>query len=300
MGPAMRSLLLLLSLAAAAFSAAVVPPVAVEDNEVGVEGRGASGGGDGAGWRLAVKVLADCTERGDLVSCLGVKTAAALGRAARMSDIKLADGVSFVRTGAAEDRDGGRALASEADMQNAIDSQEPASRSDRLVDLLMEAAGRFLRTHSLQFKLPDEIPGQIQRALQDEGRGKKKKLLKALLPILLGVGAKMLLLVPLGLLVVGVLAFKALIVSKIALVLGAVLAVQKFLRGGSGGSGGGWAGAGASGGGWSSAPAAVGSGWSAGGASSGPGAAPGGWGRSLEGDAQEMAYSAHAPRPHQD
>ncbi|XP_047112082.1 uncharacterized protein LOC124788843 [Schistocerca piceifrons] len=185
-------------------------------------------------------------------------------------------------------------------MQNAIDSQEPASRTDRLVDLMMEATGRFLRTHSLQFKLPDEIPGQIQRALQDEGRGKKKKLLKALLPILLGVGAKMLLLVPLGLLVVGVLAFKALIVSKIALVLGAVLAVQKFLRGGSGGSGGGWAGAGASGGGWSSAPAAVGSGWSAGGASSGPGGAPGGWGRSLEGDAQEIAYSAHAPRPHQD
>lgn len=294
----MRSALLLLPLAAAVMSAAVAPPPSVEDNEVGVEGRADA---DGAGWRLAVKVFADCAERGDVVSCLGVKTAAALGRAARMADIRLADGVSFVRVGQADDRDGGRALASELDLQNAIDSQEPAQRSDRLVDLLMEAAGRFLRTHSLQFKLPDEIPGQIQRALQDEGRGKKKKLLKALLPILLGVGAKMLLLVPLGLLFLGVLAFKALVFSKIALILGAVLAVQKFLRGGSGGSGG-WASGGGAGGGWSSAPAAVGSGWSAGGASSGPGAAPGGWGRSLgaEGDAHEVAYSAHVPRPHQD
>lgn len=121
------------------------------------------------------------------------------------------------------------------------------------------------------------------------------------MPLLLGIGAKLMLLLPLGIAAIGFLALKALLVSKLALVLGAVLAVQKLLGGKGGGSGGGGWSSGASSGGWSSAPAvggysaggsSLGGGWSSGGASSGPGASSG-WSRSI--DAQQMAYAAQAP-----
>lgn len=68
------------------------------------------------------------------------------------------------------------------------------------------------------------------------GRGKKKlkKLKKLLGPILLGLGSKIFALLPLFLVGLAFLAFKALIVSKIALVLAGVLAVSKMMSGGGG------------------------------------------------------------------
>jgi hypothetical protein len=129
----------------------------------------------------------------------------------------------------------------------------------------------------------------------------KKKMLKALMPILLGIGAKLLLVIPIGIAIVGFLAIKALLVSKLALLLAGFLALQKLLGGGGLGSLGGkngWPAGGSSGwntggSGWSNA--APSSSWS----TSGSGSSSGYY-RSFDSgaavDAHQMAYKAQVPK----
>lgn len=157
-----------LALAYAAVAALAVPLAAVEENEV--EEPRAAGVDD---WRLVYKVLGECAEK-DMVSCLGVKAVAMLERAARAEDISLAEGVAFVRTAPVEDR-GGRALASEAELQSALDAPGTQDRGSRLIDMILDAAARFLKSHSLQLRLPQEIPAQL-RALQEDGESKNNKI----------------------------------------------------------------------------------------------------------------------------
>jgi hypothetical protein len=127
----------------------------------------------------------------------------------------------------------------------------------------------------------------------------KKKIFKALLPILFGIGAVLLLLAPVGIFIVGFLAVKALAVSKIALLIAGFVALQKLLGSGFGGFGGGKNGWSTGGSGWNS----IGSGWNS--------ASPGGWSTSASGassgyyrsfdssapvDAHQMAYKAQVPQ----
>lgn len=65
----------------------------------------------------------------------------------------------------------------------------------------------------------------------DAGRGKLKK---SLLPIIIGIAAKVFALIPLALGGLALIATKALIIAKIAFVIAAVIGLQKVL-GGSGG-----------------------------------------------------------------
>lgn len=143
------------------------------------------------------------------------------------------------------------------------------------------------------------------------GRGKLKKMLG---PLLLGLGSKIFALVPIFLVGLAILAFKALVVSKIALVLAVLLTASKMM-GGGGGLGGGLGGLGVLGkvaslssgaggllgGGGSSGYASTGSGggyansgstaqgWSGAGNSAYP------YARSYD-EAQDLAYSAHDPQ----
>ncbi|XP_067007007.1 uncharacterized protein [Anabrus simplex] len=258
-----------------------------EDNEV--DGRSSTEDGN---WKIVAKILDDCAEK-DMTSCLGVKAVTALERAARMRNIDLMDGVSLVKTSEAEAS--GRALVTENDVQNSLD-QEPSQKTARLIDMIFEAAARFLKTHSIQFRLPQAVPEQIQRAL-DEGRG-KKKILKTLLPLILGIGAKLLLLIPAGIGLIGLIAVKAFFVSKLALLIAGAIAIQKLLGGGGlGGFGKNSLGSGGSGG-WSSGGSAgySGAGYGTGGWSTGSGSS-GGWSRSLDdADAHQMAFKAQIPQ----
>lgn len=117
----------------------------------------------------------------------------------------------------------------------------------------------------LQVKLPS--PSDLQRSFE-EARGKKKKNSSGmlLLPLILG-GT----LVPLALGALALLAGKALIVSKLALILAAIIGIKKLLSGGGGGH--------------DSGHVEV----VAGGHS--------GWGRAYnKEEAQQLAYSSYAPK----
>lgn len=150
----------------------------------------------------------------------------------------------------------------------------------------MDSLANFVESHSLEVKFPKEASQSVARAIE-EGRGKLKKVAG---PLLLAFGAKLIALVPLFLGGLIFLAIKALIVSKIAFVLAAILGLQKF---GGGGAGLGLlskvtgAGAGAGLGGWSS-------GAQTGGWSSGSGIAsqyP--YARNYD-TAQDLAYNAYS------
>ncbi|XP_063229137.1 uncharacterized protein LOC134534585 [Bacillus rossius redtenbacheri] len=272
--------------------------VQVSDNEIpsgAAEDRGFAAAAEDPAWRYAGRVLDACGDK-ELAACLGAKAVAALGRAEAAPRIALLPGLALVRSADAPARDA-KALASEAEVHNSLEQGAAAGdQVGRLADMLLEAAARFFRSHVLQFRLPEGAAQPLQRAL-DEGRG-KKKILKTLMPLIMGIGLKLMALLPIGLGVIGLLAAKALLVSKVALILAGVLAAQKLLGSGGGlsglGSAAGWA-SGNSGGGWSSSPpAAAAAGW----ASSGPGSSS--YYRSFDADAaasaHDIAYKAQAPQ----
>ncbi|KAF6208867.1 hypothetical protein GE061_014609 [Apolygus lucorum] len=219
----------------------------------------------------------DCGSRSDVTTCLGARAIAALDRAARMNDIPVFEGVTLVKE---NDFRAGRALMTPEQIEESL-PENAEERSSRLVDLAYDSALRFLQSHSLQIKMPQGAPENFQRAL-DEGRAKLKK---KILPIVMLIGAKLVTLLPLALGAIGLMAIKALFVGKLALVLAAIIAFQKFFSGG--------AGAGLSS--FSKAPV---SDWSSGGGSQG-------WSNSYSGGsgpyrrsmtaAHDLAYSAQAP-----
>lgn len=165
---------------------------------------------------------------------------------------------------------------------------DSTEKNGRLWDMALESASNFMGTHNLQFKLPAETTVNMARAIE-EGRGKLKKIAG---PLILAVGAKLIALIPIFLGGLALLAVKALVVAKIALVLAAVLGFQKFAGSSGGGlnllskvSGGG--------GGQQSygAPAGgSGQGWS-----SGAGVASAQYPYARSYDAQDLAYNAQAP-----
>ncbi|XP_053679669.1 uncharacterized protein LOC128730620 [Anopheles nili] len=250
---------------------------------------------------MMAKYFGPCLESDEMGTCFAVKGITALNRAARAANIELAPGVTFARDPAVPAERTGKAIS-----ENEITSTLPADadqKTDALFDLAIDSAKRLFSARSIQFKLPEETTETIARSLE-EGRllKKGKKLKKVLGPLVLALGGKLFALLPLFLGAVALLAVKALLVSKVAFVMAAVLAAQKFLGGGAGGSplnllskvaggsSGGVVGGGASAGagGWSSGASA--GGWSNTGAAS----AQYPYARSYD-TAQELAYSAQVP-----
>ena len=166
----------LLSLIILSSFATAVPTVSSEgknvaDNEV-VKGKGILG--DEGNWNFMMKLLDDCADK-DFFSCMGVKLVTAMDKAGKMSDIKVFDGVSLVKTQDLDDGTRGRALLTEEEVQNSLD-HDPAQKTSRLLEFLVEVASRFFKSHVIQFKLPQLSPDDVQRALQ-EGKSTAESLI---------------------------------------------------------------------------------------------------------------------------
>lgn len=192
-------------------------------------------------------------------------------------------------------------------------------RENALEDYVIGKAKNFFQERSLTWDyvsasrsisnaIPDDIKATV-RSLVVEGRGKKKKLIKKLLPLLGLVKIKFAVLGVLALLGIGFIAKKALLASLLSIALSGFLLLKKIiskkLGGGGGGGGGGHeetiiaynAGSGGGGGG--------GGGWSSGGGGGGysGGGGGGGWNSGYDsyGEhgshsspvAQSIAYSGH-------
>ncbi|XP_075986752.1 DUF1676 domain-containing protein Osi12 [Anticarsia gemmatalis] len=212
---------------------------------------------DDLGFRYIMKVYDDCQHTEGIVPCLKRKAILFFDRAARMEVIPLVDGVDVVKTGPSE---------VPAISENDIDAVLPRSmdKDEALSKMLWDRIASFANSRTVQLSLP-RISGQDLNKGVEEGRGKMKKMMGMMM---MGGAMKMAAMIPLAIAGLFILAGKALIVSKIALLLSGIMLLKKLMSAkGSGGGGGGH----------------DSHGWSSGGSS-------GGWDRRAY---DELAYSAY-------
>uniref|UniRef100_A0A1A9W5M9 Uncharacterized protein n=1 Tax=Glossina brevipalpis TaxID=37001 RepID=A0A1A9W5M9_9MUSC len=201
--------------------------------------------------RTVLRLYDDCTHATDgIVSCLKRKAISFLERIYNIDVLTVADGVKFVRLPTA------RALHStfnENDFNASSLSRSSKDRDWKLSQILINRLAYYFEGHSLQVKLPKLTTIEVGRSL-DEGRAKMKKMMGMLM---IGVATKMMSMIPIAMGMLYILAGKALIVSKIALLLSGIMVIKKLMssKGSSsnGGGSGGWpSGGGNGGGGWPS------------------------------------------------
>ncbi|XP_075210975.1 osiris 11 [Lycorma delicatula] len=189
-----------------------------------------------SGLRVMYNSYRYCEDQEDTMLCLKGKALKLVDRAIHSDDIALVDGVSLVRRPGSE-----RSLT-----ENTVDSEplpsEPNAREQKVDSLLWDKTATFFQTHSLQLHVPRLIATSrqlIEESLSDvvdedgEGRGKKKKNMGPLLVGLMLKGG----LIAMAMKGLALLAGKALIVSKLALVLAGIVALKKLFSGGGGGGG---------------------------------------------------------------
>nr|CAD7588429.1 unnamed protein product [Timema genevievae] len=295
-----------------------LPATTVDDapapENINGDARGLSRNSIQTGDDLMDSIYSDCLKK-DSVSCVKYKLFSFVDKVLTSKDsFRLTEGVTVVKSGNLPEvsRDGApRSLGDEV-------------QSHEVEDMVASRVERFLQTHTLKVDLKgDDVLNAVSsagRALGDvvdsfgltedeassvgEERGKKKKAQKILLPLLLAMKLKAAALIPLALGAIALIAGKALLIGKIALVLAAIIGLKKLLSqqktvtyeivshphhtGGhesyssGGGGGGGFGGD-------------IGGGYGSSGSGGGGGGGHGGWGRSLgEVDAHQLAYRGYA------
>ncbi|EDW14703.1 uncharacterized protein LOC6573151 [Drosophila mojavensis] len=224
-----------------------------------------------AGARTLLRVYDECNRaESGFVPCLKKKAISFIDRIAPIDAINVADGIKLVRLETAP--------RPPAYSDNELESSLARSGSDRdakLTNMLIERLSYFFNGHSLQVSFPKLTSDEIGRGLE-EGRGKMKKMGMMMAMMM---ATKLMGMLPIAMGALYILAGKALIISKIALLLAGIIGLKKLMAGKSSGGSSGWSSGGGGGGG----------GWSSGGGGGG-----GGWDRRSLTEAQEMAYRAHS------
>lgn len=263
------------------------------------ETRGHSRNAVGTDNDLMDSIYSDCLRK-DSVSCVKYKLFSFVDKMVGARDtFALTEGVTVVKVPGAEQEGAPRSISGDESIES----------------LIMSRLQNFLQSHTIKVELKGaDIVSAVSstgRALenasenifgddeQGEARGKKKKAAKILGPLLMAVALKAAALLPLMLGAIALIAGKALLIGKLALVLSAVIGLKKLLSQekhvtyevvahphhtsshtssshGSGGGGESFSG-----------------GFSGAEASSSYGSSGHGWGRAY--DAQELAYQAQKP-----
>ena len=138
-----------------------------QENEINT---GRSINNNNNGLETAYKFFTDCQDK-DFETCMGVKAVTMMNRMARMEDLKIFEGMSFVRSGEIDRT--GRGL-SEAELENML-PEETSEKRSRLIDLFFDAAFKFLKSHSLQLKMPESTSMDLERALQEGNKQTNKQ-----------------------------------------------------------------------------------------------------------------------------
>ncbi|KZC11140.1 PREDICTED: uncharacterized protein LOC107189169 [Dufourea novaeangliae] len=172
--------------------------------------------------RQIYQVYKECSAE-ELSPCLKMRLLSAVDRMYRSVQLNVAEGVTFVRDDpVVNEEEPSKSLQEiEASLPRALDDKE-----DALNTMIYDKVVKFFQSHTLKLKLPNVE--DLQRSLVEEGR-KKKKNMSGLLAIPLLIGGT---LVPLALGALALLAGKALIVSKLALVLASIIGLKKLVSGG--------------------------------------------------------------------
>lgn len=166
------------------------------------------------------KVFSQCGSSDNIIKCFKLQAIRLTNRALKLQNIKLLDGISVIK------KSGYRDNRSYKD--NSLDDNELNNLTPRkLDDILYERASKLFESHQLQVNLPRLMSfGQNEVGkLIEEGRKKKKKYLG---PFLAAIALKA------GILKmayhsIAIVAGKALIIGKIALVISAIIGLKKLV-----------------------------------------------------------------------
>lgn len=197
------------------------------------------------GAATAQESFKDCLEQ-DSISCVQMTIYRKAREIFENPKIEIFGGLSFVKQAGRDARS--------ANLDGAVVEQARSveDRENALESFVTEGAKSFFQERSLNLDManaarsvagaiPEEVKSSV-RSLVSEARGKKKKILKSLLPILGLVKLKFAALAVVALFGIALIAKKALIISIIALILSKFLLIKKLLsKGGKseGGSSGG-------------------------------------------------------------
>lgn len=207
---------------------ALVTALPAEENRV--QSRNTVGGDSD----LMDSIYTDCLRK-DSVSCVKYKLFSFVDKMLEQKDtFALTEGVTVMKTDKATEGGAPRAISGDESIES----------------LIFSRVANFLQTHNVKVELKGaDVVNAVSstgRALEDvsenlfgnddiganevnEARGKKKKAAKILGPLLLALGLKAAALLPLILGAIALIAGKALLVGKIALVLSAIIGLKKLL-----------------------------------------------------------------------
>nr|XP_012228120.1 PREDICTED: uncharacterized protein LOC105675499 [Linepithema humile] len=180
-----------------------------------------SGNGIFGELRHVYQVYKECSAA-ELSPCLKLKLLTAMDRISRSAQLNVAEGVTLVQD---------EPIANESEPEKSVQEIEASlpraleDKEDALNGMIFDRIVKFFQSHTLKLKLPNV--DELQRGFVEEGRKKKK--MSGLLAIPLLIGGT---LVPLALGALALLAGKALIVSKLALVLASIIGLKKLVSGG--------------------------------------------------------------------
>uniref|UniRef100_A0A182T8A1 Osiris 21 n=1 Tax=Anopheles maculatus TaxID=74869 RepID=A0A182T8A1_9DIPT len=156
------------------------------------------------------KVYDDCQETADFTECLKQKALTSISRAIDLDSIQLVDGVTLVKQkNVSGNENSESAILGLSDAR----SMEGLGETDKA---LVQKIDKFLKTHTISFDLSEA-----------RGSGNKKNGSRYVIAALLtamGIAG------PIGLKTLGAIAFKALVISKVALTIASIMALKKIFK----------------------------------------------------------------------
>lgn len=197
------------------------------------ESRGQSRNAVGADSDLMDSIYSDCLRK-DSVSCVKYKLFSFVDKMLDQRETyALTEGVTVIKTDKPAEGGAPRALTGDESIESLIFSRIQNFLQSHTVKVELNGAdvvNAVSSTGRAIEDVSDSIFGSDDSANEvNEARGKKKKAAKILGPLLLALGLKAAALLPLVLGAIALIAGKALLVGKIALVLSAVIGLKKLL-----------------------------------------------------------------------
>ncbi|XP_015173230.1 PREDICTED: uncharacterized protein LOC107064734 [Polistes dominula] len=200
------------------------------------------------GYRALYRVYEDCQQRNIAVSpCLKKKAIFFFDRLGRIDTLPIGDNLELIKVPNSIGKNESTMKSLTIDLDNLGRNNgggAAASKEELLNDILIDKITNLLNGYNIQIHLPKTNSVELKRSIE-EGRGKMKKMMGMMM---MGMAMKMAAMVPIAMGVLFLLAGKALIISKIALVLSMIIGLKKLLsqkqshdsHGGWQQSGGGW------------------------------------------------------------
>lgn len=176
-------------------------------------------------FRIFRKIYTGCEDSVDVLKCLKVQAIKMTDRALRMPNIKLIDGVSLLNKNT-NDVYSMRSIgdSTESEYSESELMRLPGNKVDRV---LSDETSKFIETHQLQINVPELLKSSQEsgRQMIEEGRKKMKKYYG---PFLAAIAIKG------GILAmayhsIAIVAGKALIIGKIALIISAIIGLKKLV-----------------------------------------------------------------------